>query len=322
MIPYCLNRKLDVQDSKYAPRLLLNKIAFLQASPKTQTRVDNLACCNPSGKPGRSIARDQQNEHKVKKVKNLLRGLHSQLTDLSVEKSIVGSNILDLIESHDRQSMLLDEEGGKKSLRYLSEDQIKKIRAEIQKHEPFNTNRETIIDYFDKPRGVFSGLTVAQIERFIVRNKRLFKRNSPHRSNVREKKFEDVLEPGDNGRMDVDTALEEDLNMDSLLTRPGKDNVEMEDVGDCPTLLPDHGCPALPHDYDCLTLLPEHGCGGSREDVGSNKVEDFVDWGGDLPGHDRECDAGDGLRACVGDLVAGGSLEDKGDGGGGGGCAQ
>ena len=198
MIGYCLNRKADYQDSKYAPRLLFNRIAFLQASERTQARIDLLACCNPSGKPGRSIARDQQNEHKVKTTKNLLRGLHSQLTDLSVEKTIVGSNILEMIESHDRQSMLVKEDGGKSSHRYLNDAQKRKIREEIVKNKPFSSNRG-VVNFFDKPRGVFSGLTIEQVERFLVRNKRLYKRNSPHRSSS-----QDVFEA-------EDQLMEEDL---------------------------------------------------------------------------------------------------------------
>ena len=182
MIPYFLNRKEETQDSKYAPRLLYNRIAFLQASDKTKARVDSLACCNPSGKIGRAIARDQQNEHKVKNTKHILRGRHGQLTDLTVEKAVLGSNVLEMIEGHDRQAMLLDEEGGKSSHRYLNETQVKKIREHIMKNAPFNTNRQKV-EYYEKPRSAFSGLTATKVERFIVRNKKLYKRNSPHRNN-------------------------------------------------------------------------------------------------------------------------------------------
>jgi hypothetical protein len=181
MIPYFLNRKEDIQDSKYAPRLLFNRIWFLQASRRTQARIDLMACCNPSGKPGHSIARDQENEHKVKSTKNILRGLHSQLGDMPVEKAVLGSNILEIIDGHDRQAMLLLVEAGKSSYRYLSGAQKKKIREEIGKMKPFDYNRGQI-DYFDKTRGVFSRLTVEQIERFLLRNRVNFSRNSPHKA--------------------------------------------------------------------------------------------------------------------------------------------
>ena len=219
MIPYFLNRKFDIQDSKYAARLLSNRIAFLQSSVRTQVRIDSMACCNPSGKPGRCIARDQQNEHKVKTTKMLLRGLHSQLTDLSVEKATVGSNILEIMESHDRQAMMLQEECGRSSHRFLSDDQKRKIRQEIIRMDPFIRKREKV-EYWDKPRGMFSGLTVQQIERFLVRNKTHHKRNSPHRNKSEgmedANRADDVMEVQDDvsGEKASMTNVEVDLEGD------------------------------------------------------------------------------------------------------------
>ena len=181
LIPYFLNKKSQIQDSKYAARLLFNRIWYLQASPRTQARMDLMACCNPSGKPGHSIARDQQNEHKVKQTKALLRGLHSQLADLPVEKTITGSNVLEIIDGHDREAMLIPEETGKSSYRYLSESQKAKMREVISKMRPFYYDREKI-DYYEETRGVFSGLNDEQIDRFLLRNKGNFKRNSPHKA--------------------------------------------------------------------------------------------------------------------------------------------
>ena len=186
MIPYFLNRKVNVQDSKYASRLLMNRISFLQASKRTQARVDLMACCNPSGKPGHCIARDKENEHKVKTVKQIFKGMHSQLGDLPVEKAVLGSNILDMIEGHDREAMLVLEEGGKASYRYLSLAQKQKIRENITKMKPFNYNREKV-DFYDEIRGVFSGLTSDQLSRFLTRNKVNFSRNSPHQSVTNKK---------------------------------------------------------------------------------------------------------------------------------------
>ena len=40
MIPYFLNRKQDHQDSKYAARLLVNRIWYMQASQRTKARID------------------------------------------------------------------------------------------------------------------------------------------------------------------------------------------------------------------------------------------------------------------------------------------
>ena len=180
MIPYFLNKKENVQDSKYAARLLFNRVWFLQSSERTKARIDLLACCNPSGKQGHSIARDMENEHKVRSTKEVLRGQHSQLGDLTVEKAVLGSNILELIRSHDRQAMLLQEGGGRKSYRYLSEAVRLKVRAEVDRVKPFEYNREKV-EYYDKPRGVFSGLTLEKIDRFLTRNKGNFSRNTPHK---------------------------------------------------------------------------------------------------------------------------------------------
>ena len=203
MIPYFLNRKEDLQDSKYAARLLFNRIWFLQASPRTQARIDLMACCNPSGKPGHSIARDQQNEHKVRSTKGIMRGLHSQLSDLPVEKAVTGSNILEIISSHDRQAMLLPEQAGKTSSRYISDVQKNKMRAEISKMKPFNYERGKV-EYFDKPRGVWDGLTADQIDRFLERNKKNFRRNSPHKALLPNSVASGALEASDDVPMEMD----------------------------------------------------------------------------------------------------------------------
>ena len=193
MITYFFNRKENVQDSKYAPRLLFNRIWYLQASQRTKVRIDHLACCNPSGKPGHSIARDQQNEHKVRSTKAVLNGLHSQLGVLTVEKAVTGSNIMEIIDGHDRQSMMMAEQGGKSSYRYLSKEQKMKIRREISRMKPFSYDREKV-EYFEKPRSTFSGLSLEQIDRFLVRNKNNFRRNSPHKAAVSAKKMLEGVE--------------------------------------------------------------------------------------------------------------------------------
>ena len=173
MLLYFLNRKENIQDSQYAPRLLSNRIAYLRSSKRTQARIDQMACVNISGKTGGNVSRDEANEFEVRNAKTKLRGLHSQVTSLVVEKSIVGSNIMGQIESHDRQAMLVTAGGGGTSYRHLSGTQMDLIRKEIQKINPFSTSREKI-SYFDKPRGMFSGLTVDQIDRFVKRNQKKF----------------------------------------------------------------------------------------------------------------------------------------------------
>ena len=53
------------------------------------------------------------------------------------------------------------------------------MREVIRKWRPFEYRKEKI-NFHEKPRGIFSGLTSDQIERFLVRNKINFSRNSPH----------------------------------------------------------------------------------------------------------------------------------------------
>ena len=89
MIPYFLNKKL-VQSSKYAISLLSNLIHFHGASDRTKRRIDLLSTCNPSGGLGKGMSMDQVNEHKVKSVKQSIRGLHSQLSDTLVLKTVLG----------------------------------------------------------------------------------------------------------------------------------------------------------------------------------------------------------------------------------------
>ena len=81
MILYFLNRKQDVQDSKYAYSLLLDLVMELSASERTRQRMDNLVCVNVKGKPGEGIHRDKKCEHFVKEVKNALKGTHSSLQE-------------------------------------------------------------------------------------------------------------------------------------------------------------------------------------------------------------------------------------------------
>ena len=180
MIPYFLNRSLK-QTSKYAPMLLLNKVYYLGASPRTQARIDMLACVNPTGEVGHNLARDEFNEHKVRGTKECVRGLHSQLTDINISKSMLGGSILSQIETHDKESLLIPHSGGRNSHNYFSEDQKNKIKQEILIIKPFDKNRQKI-QYYDKSNGsVFSGLSESDIQRFLERNKRLFARKDPHK---------------------------------------------------------------------------------------------------------------------------------------------
>ena len=181
MMLYMLNKK-EAQTSKYARTLLFNLIYFMGASERTKARVDMLATCNPTGGAGTGLARDQVNEHHVRSVKETVRGLHSQLTDSVLSKAILGGNVLSQIKSQDEEAMLLTHTGGRTSHSYLSEDQKKKIREDIEGIRPFDEKRPKI-EYYDKSTGsVFSGLTIARVEWFLQRNKVNFNRSYPHKN--------------------------------------------------------------------------------------------------------------------------------------------
>ena len=181
MIPYFLNKKI-AQTSKYAISLMSNLVNFMGASERTKQRIDLLATCNPTGGLGKSLARDQVNEHKVKLVKESVRGLHSQLTDSVLSKAVLGDNVLHQIQEHDEESMLLRFSGGRTSYRYIGEAERVKIRAEIEQVKPFDLNREKR-EYFEKTSGsVFSGLSLERVDKFLARNKVNFNRSYPHKN--------------------------------------------------------------------------------------------------------------------------------------------
>lgn len=84
MIIYFLNRKQNVQDSKYAYSLLLDLVQELRASERTKQRMDNLVCVNVKGKLGEGIHRDKKCEHFVREVKTALKGTHSSLKEIVI----------------------------------------------------------------------------------------------------------------------------------------------------------------------------------------------------------------------------------------------
>ena len=65
MMIYFLNRKRNIQDSKYAYSLLYDLLQYQRASPRTKQRLDNLVCVNMRGRPGEGIFRDKKCEHYV-----------------------------------------------------------------------------------------------------------------------------------------------------------------------------------------------------------------------------------------------------------------
>ena len=180
MILYFLNKKLQ-QTSKYAASLLSNKIYYLGASEKTKARIDALACCNPKGGDGNGLDRDMVNEHKVRSVKDVFKGLHSQLSDSVVTKSVLGDNVMSLIRSQDNDSMLYQAAKGS-TQQYMTDEQKQRIRSDLDRIQPFSQDRAKI-EYFDKiPGSPFAGMTEERILWFLKRNQAKFKKMHPHKN--------------------------------------------------------------------------------------------------------------------------------------------
>ena len=176
MVCYFLNRKEHRQDSKYAAGLLLDLVLELGASTRTRARMENTVCVNTSGKQGGGIHRDMVNEHVVKQTKTAIRGMHSNLKDLNIDKTISSLSVVNQVTSHDRKSMLCENLGGHSSNDYIGNDRREVMKDEIAKINPFSKNREKI-NFFDKSKGSpFSGMNLEKVERFVKRNKKNFSR--------------------------------------------------------------------------------------------------------------------------------------------------
>ena len=176
MIGYFLNRKQHRQDSKYAAALLFDIVLELSASERTRIRMENTVCVNPSGKLGGGTHRDMVNEHVVRETKTAIRGMHSNLKDLNVDKTITSLSIVNQVVNHDLNSMLCDSSRGNDTRDYIGEDRRAVMTEEIAKVNPFCKTRKKV-DFFEKSRGSpFSGLNMEKVGRFTARNRKIFGR--------------------------------------------------------------------------------------------------------------------------------------------------
>ena len=177
MISYFLNRKQDKQDSKYAFALLLDLVQELGASERTRARMENTVVINTSGRPGDGKHRDMVNEHIVGETKRAIKGMHCNLKDLNVTKTISSLSIVNQVTAHDMKSMLSEGSGSHSSHDLIGDDRRQVIAEKVAKIDPFNKNR-TKVEFYDKSRGsAFSGLNMEKVDRFLIRNKKNFKRN-------------------------------------------------------------------------------------------------------------------------------------------------
>ena len=107
-----------------------------------------------------------------------------------------------------------------------------KIRRKISRMKPFSYDREKV-EYFEKPRSTFSGLSLEQIDRFLVRNKNNFRRNSPHKAAVSAKKMLEGVELEKEGSED-ESWKEQSMDLDDpvvgeiLEEEPGEEELSVD----------------------------------------------------------------------------------------------
>ena len=175
MITYFLAGNIQSQNCKYADYTLFDLVVFLSSSPRTQQRMEENIVINPSGTPEGGMFWDKWCEVVVRSVKNCLRRQHRGMDDISLEKDIGGLSVSAALKHHSRLSLQRGTLGKEHSHDYVKEEARMIIKEEVMKLDPFSRDREEPVVFFDKPRGsLYSGLTGAEVERFLMRKKKEF----------------------------------------------------------------------------------------------------------------------------------------------------
>ena len=108
----------------------------------------------------------------VKKVKVMLRSLHSKADALLLEKELGSLNLLAAVVEHDTASMLQSQFGKQGSNDFLKEEGRQIIEEQVAIGDPFNRQRSIQHKFRQKPRGSpYSGLREAEVERFLLRKR-------------------------------------------------------------------------------------------------------------------------------------------------------
>ena len=95
--------------------------------------------------------------------------------DLKIEKEIGGLSVITEIVQHNRNSTLRGKIGKEHSKDMIGDAARELLEENVAKYDPFKRSREVKYSFVDKPKGVYSGLTEAQLDKFIARKKREFK---------------------------------------------------------------------------------------------------------------------------------------------------
>ena len=132
-------------------------------------------CINPSGTRGGGLFRDKFQEHVVRAVKGCLKSTHGGIDDIKLEKEIGGLSVLTEIVEHNRRSVLRNRVGKEHAKDLIGDAVREQIDENVSKFDPFNRAREEHHSFFDKSNGgPFVGLTVNDLERFVVRKRKAY----------------------------------------------------------------------------------------------------------------------------------------------------
>ena len=112
----------------------------------------------------------------MRQVKGCLRGTHGGLDDIKLEKEVGGLSVISEIIQHNRSSVLRGHVGKEHAKDLVGDEVREQLEEKAAEYNPFSRNRTTKYSFLDKPKGgVFNGLTVQIMEKFITSKKREFK---------------------------------------------------------------------------------------------------------------------------------------------------
>ena len=176
MVAYFLAEKPGSLLSKYAAFTMFDLVVELSASPRTRKRMDLYVTINPSGTPGGGLFRDKFQEHCIRAVKRHLKGTHGGIDDIKLEKEIGGLSVTSEIVQHHRSSVLRGRFGKEHSNDMVGSEIREQLEENVAKFNPFDRKRAVRYEFNDKPKnGLFEGLTLELLERFIDGRKREYK---------------------------------------------------------------------------------------------------------------------------------------------------
>ena len=176
MVCYFLAEKPGSMLSKYASFTLIDLVVELSSSQRSRKRMDLYVVINPSGTKSGGLFRDKFQEHCIRSVKDLLRGMHSGIDDIKLEKEVGGLSVTTEIIQHDRRSVLREKIGKEHSRDMIGSEVRELLEENAVKYDPFNRKRKIRHVFNDRPKnGIFDGLSTDHMERFLEGRKREYK---------------------------------------------------------------------------------------------------------------------------------------------------